>query len=115
MKHICSSCQKSIATGETVVQMLEGPDYSAITPAFASLHAEWHRICFSEFELTRQERPYCCVECNTKIEHGERITFFVIGAETDEYSKVAESRGYSIFTPKHCHVCSGTCPALVSS
>jgi hypothetical protein len=85
--------------------MLQGPWYDAITPAFTSLDAEWHRECFVEFDLNERYVPYKCVECGIQIKFGERISFLVTGQGTDEYSTVAERRGDLIFTPKHAPNC----------
>jgi DNA-directed RNA polymerase subunit RPC12/RpoP len=101
MKHICAKCDKPIEFGKSVVQMLEGPWYDAITPGFTSLLAEWHLECFTEFNFAEQNRPYACAECGGRIEFGERVSFLVIGKGTDSTSTVAENRGDTIFTPKH--------------
>jgi hypothetical protein len=106
MKHICSRCEHSLAFGERVVQMLVGPWYDAVTPAFTDLFAESHFECFQgEFPLNPQKRPYKCEECGDGILFGEKICFFVIGEETDEGSTVAEKRGDEIYTIKHYPKC----------
>ena len=105
MKHICAKCDVNIEYGAPVVQMLRGPWYNAITPAFTSLDAEWHRECFNEFVLLEAGRPYKCVECLQQIGFGAQISFLVKGEGTDQYSTVAEKRGDTIFSPKHLPKC----------
>jgi hypothetical protein len=101
VEHICAYCGQPIIFGKPAVQMLEGPWYSAITPAYTSLHAEWHRDCFHDFELKEQSLPYKCQDCGNEISFGETIVFLIIGEETDSYSTVAEKRGDTIYSPKH--------------
>ena len=104
--HTCTRCDEPIERGEEVVQMLGGLQYSAITPAFVELVAEWHSPCFhDEFQLNRQTRPYQCQECGKEIGFGERISCLVRGKETGEYHTVAEGRGYDIYTVKHYSGC----------
>jgi hypothetical protein len=105
LKHICATCDEPIKLGQTVIQMLSGPNYSAITPAFVKFEAEWHIECFHEFELKASYQPYQCVDCNRRLKFGETIIFFVRGDETDESNTVAERRGNAIFTPKHFPNC----------
>jgi hypothetical protein len=106
MKHICVKCEGSLAFGEQVVQMLEGPWYDAITPSFTTLHAEWHRECFrGEFPLNPQEKPYKCENCTSHVLFGERISFLIVGEETDSGSIVAEKRGNRIYTVRHIPNC----------
>ena len=106
MKHICASCNGPLRFAERVVQMLGGPWYNAITPAYTELFAEWHQACFrSEFSLNPQTRPYKCEGCGNEIMFGQRISFLIIGEETDEYSTVAEKRGDQLYTVKHHHEC----------
>jgi hypothetical protein len=103
MKHACTRCDGNLEFGEKkVVQMLVGPWYDAITPAYTKLIAEWHPKCFEdEFLLNPQARPYLCEACGHEVLFGEAICFFVIGEETDEGSTVAEKRGDRIYTIKH--------------
>jgi DNA-directed RNA polymerase subunit RPC12/RpoP len=106
MKHVCASCEGTLDFGKQVVQMLVGPWYDAITPGFTELFAEWHRECFrGEFPLNPQERPYKCEECSNEVLFGERVSFLIIGEETDAGSTVAEKRGYQIYTVKHIPNC----------
>ena len=106
MKHSCTKCDIPLGFGESVVQMLAGPWFDAITPAFTKLIAEWHPKCFQdEFPLNPQSRPYMCEGCGHGVLFGDTICFFVTGDETDEYSTVAERRGDKIYTIKHHPEC----------
>src|ERR1017187_8459951 len=102
MKHICARCSESLGRGQEVVQMLRGPWYDGITPAFTELLGEWCPECFrQEYSLNSQSRPYECEECGNKILFGENIRFFIVGHETDAGNTVAENRGDAIYTVKH--------------
>jgi predicted RNA-binding Zn-ribbon protein involved in translation (DUF1610 family) len=107
MKHTCAGCDVEIRPGEKVIQMLHGPWFGAITPAYTKLFAEWHDKdkCYREFALNPQRVPYRCEECGREIRLRDTISFLVKGDETDEYSLVAERRGYEIFTVKHHPAC----------
>jgi hypothetical protein len=104
MEHVCSyeSCGRPLKYGEEVVQMLQGIcNLGFITPAFATLIAEWHVDCFHEFVLEPQGRPYRCQSCNKPIEGSDHVNFFVKGMETTPGYTVAEGRGYEIYSVRH--------------
>ena len=108
MKHTCTRCNDPVGFGREVVQMLEGRWYGGryITPAFATLFAEWHRPCFHhELTLSPQSYPYKCDECCRDISSGDKVSFLVIGEETGEGSTVAERRGDQIYNVKHYPSC----------
>jgi hypothetical protein len=108
MQHRCIHCNQLVQQGGRVFQMLIGRWYGAITPGFQEPNApEWHPECYqNRSPLRPQKRPYACLECGGVIRLGERVSYLVVGYETDEWSMVAESRGYAIYNVKHfpnCH------------
>jgi len=106
MKHTCAQCDGDLRYGEDVVQVLQGTNYGAITPAWTKTEAEWHRRCFDgEFDLRSQRPPYKCEKCGKPLAFGEAFRCLVIGKGTDQYSSVAENRGYEIFNVEHTSKC----------
>ena len=106
MNHTCARCDSDLRFGDDVVQVLHGINYGAITPAWTATEAEWHLRCFDgEFALNPQQQPYKCEKCGRELQFGEAFRCFVKGKETDEYSSVAENRGYVIYTVEHSLKC----------
>ena len=104
MNRTCRSenCSGPLEQGDEVVQLLRGIfNQGFITPAFATLQAEWHVGCFHEVKLKPQRARYECELCQARIANGQEVWFFVVGKQTDPEHIVSEARGREIYSVAH--------------
>ncbi len=105
MADVCPACNSQLAPGEELFQLARGTyHYPAITPTYSfplPIIGEWHRRCFADYPLQRQQQPYMCAVCRAEIENRQQVVYGVFGTKPAHGYIRPERRGYELYLVAH--------------